>query len=104
MSKVPAGAGTALEVDQRLAQRLAGRVLPAVLGDEVAEALAAARCRDEPLSWRSPSPTTTDTLHAHQRADVAHDLAVGAHDLDMLPRRRRARPSPGARADPAPGT
>ena len=51
-----------VEIDQRLAQRLVDGALPHVLGDEAARSPRGRPCRSEPVSWRSPSPTTTETL------------------------------------------
>ena len=97
MSNVPAGAGTASQIDQRLAQRLVGGVLPAVLGQEFAETLAPAHAVGAAFLAVAVADDDRD-VHAHQRTDVAHDLPVGAHDLDMLPgRRERGRHLPHAR-------
>ncbi len=93
------GRGDRLEIDQRLPQRLVGGVLPAVLGDELAETLAPAHAVGAGLLAVAFADDDRN-VHAHQRPDVAHHLAVGAQDFDMLPATRRARPSPGAPADP----
>src|SRR6202000_1674552 len=72
------------EVDQRLAQRLVDGVLPIAaleIGLVAAAAAAAviARLRAAVLLDHDRD------ADAHQRADVAIDLAAGADDLDVLP-------------------
>ena len=74
------------EIDQGLAQRLVGRQVPAVLGQELAETLASAHAVGTALLTVAVADHHGH-VHPHQRPDVTHDLAVAAHDLDMLPRR-----------------
>ena len=80
---MPAGAGTAREVDQRLAQRLVDGGLPHVVGDEALEALAAAHAVRAGLLAVAVADDDRD-VDPDQRADVADQRAVGAEDLDLL--------------------
>ena len=74
------------EIDQRLAQRVVGGVAPGFGLDEARIALAPAIALAAALL-----PVALADHHrnidAHQRADVAIALAVGAHDLHHLPGR-----------------
>ncbi len=73
-----------LEVDQRLPERFLGGMPPAVLDQEFAKGLASAHAIGATLLAVAIADHDRH-VDADQRADVAHHLAVGTHDLDMLP-------------------
>ncbi len=74
------------EIDERLAQRLVGAVLPVALGDEIAEADAPAAAVGAALLPVAFADDDGD-VDARHRPDVAHAVAVGAQDIDDLPAR-----------------
>ena len=98
----PGGRRHRREIDQRLAERLVDGGVPHVLGDEALEALAAAHAMRAGLLAVAVADDHRD-VDPHQRADVAHQRAVGAQNLDRLRTSRRARRSPGGRARPCRG-
>ena len=80
----PAGAGNGVEIDQRLTHGFVDRVLPTLRLDEALIALAAAETVRAGLLPRAVADHDADA-DAHQRTDVAVDLAVGAQNFHHLP-------------------
>ena len=89
----------ALEIDQRLAQRLVHRRAPArlardlLVGEPPAGAVAAGLAPAIGLDHHRH-------VEPHQRAEIGDAGAVGAHDLHRLPLAGDARPSPASPAGP----
>ena len=77
------------EVDQAFAHRLVHRAVPLAGGEEVLVALASAIAFAAGLLAVAFADHHGD-VDPHQRAHVAIDLAVGAHDLHHLPSRSEA--------------